>query len=434
MTPAARLQAAIDLLDEVLSTPRPADGTIAAFFRARRYIGAKDRHAVAEQVYGVLRHLARLNWHIRAQDRTPYPRTLVAAHKLLVEGETMDAIAGLFNGIKFGPEPLDERERRLLHRIATLPLMPNDMPDAVKVECPDWVEEQLRARFGDDFTRQLEAMTHPAALDLRVNTLKSDRAAAKASLEKAGLSPMETPLSPLGLRIARRTAVSQLSIFNEGGVEVQDEGSQLIGLLVDAAPGMGVLDFCAGAGGKTLAIGAAMKNKGKIVACDTLEGRLKRSRERFTRAGLDTVVIQPITSEADPWLKRQRDRFDRVLVDAPCSGTGTWRRNPDARWKPLGPAVAELVAIQSSLLDAGAKLVKVGGRLVYATCSMLPMENDDQVAGFLARNPGFRQLDIAPVWQKTIGGDCPLPGPAMSLTPADHGCDGFYAAVMERVA
>lgn len=432
MTPAARLQGSIELLAEVLNTPRPADGTIAAWFRARRYIGAKDRHAVAEVVYGVLRHYARLQWHLRNQDRNPNARMLVICHALLVEQQPMDAIAGLFNGIKFGPEPLEDRERRALNRIALLPLNHDDMPDAVQVECPPDAEDALRARFGDDFIRQLDAMTSPATLDLRVNTLKMERDQAKLELQKTGLAPIETPLSPLGLRLMKRTPVSQLTLFTDGTIEVQDEGSQMIGLMVEAEPGMTVLDMCAGAGGKTLAIGAAMKNKGRIFACDTLEGRLKRSRDRFVRAGLDTVVIQPISGETDPWLKRHRDRFDRVLVDAPCSGTGTWRRNPDSRWRQLGPAVEELVQTQSRLLDSAARLVKPGGRLIYATCSLLPAENDDQVTAFLSRHSNFTHLPIAPIWQRIVGGECPLPGPSMSLTPADHGCDGFFAAVLQR--
>ena len=220
-----------------------------------------------------------------------------------------------------------------------------------------------------------------------------------------------------------------LPLLQSGAAEIQDAGSQLVALLVDAKPGQRVVDFCAGAGGKTLAISAQMKNKGRIVACDVLANRLKRGAERFRRAGLHNIDLRPLKNENDPWIKRHRNSFDRVLVDAPCSGTGTWRRNPDARWNALGPGLEKLVPLQASILASAARLVKPGGRLIYATCSMLPIENEKQIETFLAAHPDFRPLNYTDV----LEGIAPNPGPYLMLTPAQHETDGFFAAVMERV-
>ncbi|NWG46192.1 MAG: RsmB/NOP family class I SAM-dependent RNA methyltransferase, partial [Alphaproteobacteria bacterium] len=220
----------------------------------------------------------------------------------------------------------------------------------------------------------------------------------------------------------------------EGLVEVQDEGSQILAELVGARPGDRVADFCAGAGGKTLAIAAAMRNKGTLVATDTLPGRLERARLRFRRAGVHNVTTRSLSSARDKWVKGHRGDFDRVLVDAPCSGVGAWRRNPDARWNRLGPDLAELIALQADILDSAERLVRPGGRLVYATCSLLPEENEAQAERFLAAHPEFRLCPLPAVWAETLGGPPPVEGTCLRLTPARHGTDGFFAAIFERVA
>ena len=214
---------------------------------------------------------------------------------------------------------------------------------------------------------------------------------------------------------------------------MQDEGSQLVALLADARPGMRVADFCAGAGGKTLAIAARMQNKGKIVACDVLEGRIDRAAVRFNRAGVHNVERKALSSERDQWVKRHAGTFDRVLVDAPCTGTGTWRRNPDAKWKLTPEDVAELEQVQRNILDSAWRLVKPGGRLIYATCSLLAEENEAQVEAFLAAHADFKPVPVGEVWPGAVGGDCPATSATLSLTPAQHGTDGFFAAVLERV-
>jgi 16S rRNA (cytosine967-C5)-methyltransferase len=434
MTPAARIQAAIELLGDIEAAPRPADAVASSYFKARRYMGAKDRQEVAGLVYAILRHWSRLNWWL---DRTQYgladPRALAIAYTMLVERRGADALAGLFNSAKFGPAPLIDRERRLVKALDTHTIGHPQQAEAVQVEVPGWAEAALRSRFGERFVPEMTAMLGEAPLDLRINPLKGNREAVQAGLKAAGCPSELTPLSPLGLRLMKRFPVATLPAFREGLFEIQDEGSQLAALLADAQPGMQVVDFCAGAGGKTLALAARMNNKGRVVATDVLARRLERAKERFRRAGLHNIETREIASERDPWIKRHKGKFDRVFVDAPCSGTGTWRRNPDSRWRPLGPGLAELVPLQASILDSAARLVRPGGRLIYATCSLLTEENDDQVTAFLDRHPAFRVLPLADAWPADLGP--PPPGQdALRLTPAQHDTDGFFAVVLVRTA
>ncbi|NTU77712.1 MAG: RsmB/NOP family class I SAM-dependent RNA methyltransferase, partial [Alphaproteobacteria bacterium] len=278
--------------------------------------------------------------------------------------------------------------------------------------------------------REMKALLEPAPLDLRVNPLKTTREKAFAVLKEAGLPVELGRYSPFGLRIKDRPALNRIALLRDGAVEIQDEGSQLVALLVAPKPGERVVDFCAGAGGKTLALAALMENKGRIVACDVLANRLKRSAERFRRAGIHNIEIKPLTTEHDPWVKRHKEGFDRVLVDAPCSGTGTWRRNPDGRWRSLGPGLETLLPLQASILESAARLVKPGGRLVYATCSLLPEENDEQIEKFLAAHADFKVIPV----QEASGAlpDLPPTGPYLALTPHAHHTDGFFAAVLER--
>jgi len=272
-----------------------------------------------------------------------------------------------------------------------------------------------------------------ASTDLRVNTLKATREEAIAAMKAEGITAAPTQLSPVGLRVHGRPPLATLQCFKDGLIEVQDEGSQLVALLADARPGMRVADFCAGAGGKTLAIAAQMRNKGKIVACDVLEGRIDRAAVRFNRAGVHNVERKALSSERDQWVKRHAGTFDRVLVDAPCTGTGTWRRNPDAKWKLTPEDVAELEQVQRNILDSAWRLVKPGGRLIYATCSLLAEENEAQIEAFLAAHADFKPVPVGEVWPGAVGGDCPATSATLSLTPAQHGTDGFFAAVLERV-
>lgn len=290
------------------------------------------------------------------------------------------------------------------------------MPEEVRLECPDWAYEKLKAALGGDFEKEMQAMLTEAPLDLRVNEVKARRDEALAALKEEKIECVATEISPLGIRVKGRPAVAQTDVFQKGWIEIQDEGSQMVALAAKATPGMSVVDFCAGAGGKTLALAARMKNKGRVIACDVMGGRLKRARERFKRAGLHNIEVRELSSEKDDWVKRNAGKHDVVLVDAPCSGTGVWRRNPDARWKNLGPGLEELVSLQARILQSASRLVKPGGRLIYATCSMLPEENEGQVDAFISAHPSFQQE-----------------GDLLRLTPARHGTDGFFAAVMHKL-
>jgi 16S rRNA (cytosine967-C5)-methyltransferase len=243
-----------------------------------------------------------------------------------------------------------------------------------------------------------------------------------------------TPHSPIGLRLTRRLALVQVNAWRNGLIEVQDEGSQLVAMLANVKPGMAVVDYCAGAGGKTLALAAAMENSGRLIACDVAEWRVDRAQDRLRRAGVHNVTRRVITGETDKWIKRNAGAFDRVLVDAPCSGSGTWRRNPDAKWHFTPQDLEEITASQATILKSAARLVKPGGRLIYATCSVFVEEDENQVTSFLAANDQFKAIPIPTVWAENATTPCPVPGPWLRLSPLSHGTDGFFCAVMEKNA
>jgi 16S rRNA (cytosine967-C5)-methyltransferase len=361
---------------------------------------------------------------------------MIAALALL-EGWTADRIATAFDGGQYRPQPLDRREREAAHKLEGKSIDHPDQPNWVRREYPQWLDHQLRNLLGPRFDAEMAALGVEAPLDLRVNTLKSNRSDAIAALAESNVVAVPTPLSPIGLRVRGRPPLATLPSFRDGLIEVQDEGSQLVALLVDARPGMRVIDFCAGAGGKTLAMAAAMHNKGHIVACDVLRGRVDRAAARLNRAGVHNVERRGLSTERDPWVKRHARSFDRVLVDAPCSGVGTWRRNPDAKWRFTTEDLTTVIDLQRRILDSAARLVKPGGRLIYATCSLLPSENAAQVTSFARNHPEFTLLPVAAVWADTIGrmpdaAGCPTGDRLLQLTPAAHETDGFFVAVFQR--
>jgi 16S rRNA (cytosine967-C5)-methyltransferase len=427
LTPAARIAAAIDLLEVIEGAPkRPADAVANDFFRSRRYIGSGDRRAVSERVWTVLRTRRRLGWWL---GETRQSARLLVAASLLLEGWAKAGVAQAFSGGQFAPLPLSGAENGVLSRIAGHTLNHPTMADAVRLEVPDWLLASLAARFGADVVAEMAALAEPAPLDMRVNLLKCDREQARMALAAEGWEAEPMKLSPWGLRIDGRRPVTSGPAFQSGLVEIQDEGSQLVAAMVAAAPGMRVVDWCAGAGGKTLALAGMMQNRGQIVACDVSAPRLDGAVRRLRRAGVHNVE-RHLVEAGDKWLKRRAGTFDRVLVDAPCTGTGTWRRNPDARLRLKPADLAELLPKQASILDTAQSLVRTGGRLVYATCSLLEEENEAQVTGFLLRHPAFRIVPLAQAWPL----DAPPPnsGDFLSLTPARHGTDGFFTAVLER--
>lgn len=435
MTPGARAQAAIELLDAIEAARGPADQCAQHYFRSRRFIGAKDRAAISGLVYGVLRHRAQLDWwHERIAGGRGTARSRVIAALLLLGGWTTATLAAAFDGDRFRPSVLSMREQAYADALDGRSLDHPEQPPHVRANLPEWVYAELRARFGEETPAELAAMQEEAPLDLRVNRLRTDQEAAQRALAAEGIRAEPTELAQSGLRVAGRHPLSASDAYREGLIEIQDEGSQIAAALVDARPGMRVCDFCAGAGGKTLALAAAMENAGRIIACDTVARRLDGATSRLRRAGVSNVERRLLATERDPWVKKHKASFDRVLVDAPCTGTGTWRRNPDARWFLTPTDLDELVAKQRRILDSAARLVRPGGRLVYVTCSLLAREDEEQVRHFLSTHPDFRPLPVSAIWEATIGSACPESTEFLVLTPRRQGTDGFFVAVLERAA
>jgi 16S rRNA (cytosine967-C5)-methyltransferase len=433
LTPGAQVAAAIDILSATDTGEHPADDIAADYFRHRRYIGAKDRARIAGHVYAVLRHRAALDWWTQKYRAQIGSRTRLLAALLLIEGWLPEAIASSCDGGRFRPEPLSDTEERLLRGLAGRTLRHPEMSRAVANDLPVWLEPYLERVFGNGLEREMAALNAAAPTDLRVNRLKADREAAWRALAAEGVAAEPTPWSPIGLRLRERVPLGGLAALRDGLVEVQDEGSQIAALLADARPGMRVVDFCAGAGGKTMALAAGMGNRGKLVACDVSARRLERAARRLRRAGVSNAERRVLTTERDKWVKRHAGGFDRVFVDAPCLGTGTWRRNPDAKWRMTADDLAELVTRQQQILRSAARLVRPGGRLVYATCSLLREENEAQAEAFLYTEPGFVLVPAAGVWREEIGSPLPGGGRYLRLTPAQHGTDGFFVAIFERL-
>ena len=411
MTPAARLQMAIEILEALEKTGQPTDRFLKSWFRIRRFAGSKDRRAIAETVFSVQRHRAS-HAHRMGMDT---PRALVIA-SLLDAGAD---IPTLFIGGEYGPAPLSEGEQRVIGAA------PPAAPDWVKGEYPQALEDELRRAFEDRLADEMAAFIGRAPTDIRVNTLKATRDAVIAQLTADGLACAATPYAPHGIRIAGEAGnLSKSPLFESGAFEFQDEAAQIAAHLCGAQPGQRILALAAGAGGKSLAFAAAMNNSGEIVACDTRGEALFELEKRSLRAGVTNIKTLPL-EHGQP-----SGPFDAVFVDAPCSGTGTWRRQPELRWRMTAARLAVLVETQDKLLDQAAPLVGPGGRLFYATCSILPSENQDRSTAFLSRHPGFMALNLAENW-----GSSPPPGlgPDFRATPFQTGTDGFYCAGFQRL-
>ncbi len=430
MRPGARVQAAIEVLADIDARKRPAAEALKDWGLAHRFAGSSDRAGIGNLVHDALRK--RLSHAARMESEAP------RAHLLATLADwdlSPDEIAALCDPALHGPEPLSEAERAALARP-----MPPGAPDWACADVPEWLWPRFERAFGADAVAEGQAFSARAPLDLRVNTLKAAREKALKALE--GLGAGETPLAPLGLRVPaaqgwrRAPALETNPAFLRGWVEVQDEASQLAVALSGARPGMQVADVCAGAGGKTLALAAQMENAGQIYAHDIDRNRLAPIFDRLKRAGARNVQVRP----AGATLEDLAGKLDLVLVDAPCTGSGVWRRRPDAKWRLRPNALAARRADQAQALDRAAPLVKPGGLLLYATCSVLPEENEDQALAFLARTPGFEPL--AP---DLMAGDALGPGPArrlmerarvrgpgLLLSPARTGCDGFFLAGLRR--
>ncbi len=420
MHPNALLELAAELIGAVNKLDAPADATVSAFFRQHKNLGQRERASVAETVYAMLRE--RLKFQSLAQSGSgPLPRRL--------------AILAWRGTDSFLRAALSPAEKAWLEQVQAI--SPDSLAPRLRHNLPDWLAVPLQERLGDDdFWQLAAAMNEPAPLDLRVNTLKLKREEGLAQLQAVGIDAVPTPFSPLGLPVQGKPALNRLDLFTSGGIEVQDEGSQLLALLLAPKRGEMVVDFCAGAGGKTLALGAAMRNTGRLYAFDVSGHRLDALKPRLARSGLSNVYPAQIAHERDERIKRLAGKIDRVLVDAPCSGLGTLRRNPDLKWRQSPQAVAELQAKQRAILTSAARLVKPGGRLVYATCSLLDAENEAIAAEFAAAHAEFQPLDAAEALGKAQveRADELVDKGALRLWPHRHATDGFFAVAWERSA
>ena len=422
MHPKALLDACADLVGLVLKFDHPADQVVSRFFREHREFGPRERATLAETVYAVLRKKLLFD-HLSPSGSGSKERRM--------------AILGFHGPRDFLKSALSDVEKRWLDNCDAV--KPDDLLERHRHNLPEWLVAPLKAQLGGEFWPLAESLQQPAPLDLRVNALTDKRPDVQKELAQAAIKAVATPFSPWGLRIDGKPALAKLDAFARGAVEVQDEGSQLLALLLDAKRGEMVVDFCAGAGGKTLAIGATMRNTGRLYAFDTSAHRLDALKPRLARSKLSNVHPAAIAHERDERIKRLAGKIDRVLVDAPCSGLGTLRRNPDLKWRQSPKSVEELTAKQTAILQSAARLVKLGGRLVYATCSVLPEENEGIAEAFGAANPDFEPQDAMDLLNglKVAGAEGLTAGGEggkryLRLWPHRHATDGFFAAVWNR--
>jgi len=411
----AQLARAEALLAELLETAGPADAAVSRYFRAHRNLGQQDRAFVAETVYAVLRRRRSLE----AAAQSSAPRDLVIAALVRVRGLSGRALEDVVR----------EDEQALVARVRAA--RSEDFPAAVRADLPDWLWQRLAALHGEDEAMRIaQGLLNPAPLDLRVNLAKLGRDEALAQLRAAGIEGAPTPYSPAGIRLVGKPAINRHPLFQQGAIEVQDEGSQVLAYLLAPRRGEMIGDYCAGAGGKTLALAMLMRGTGRIYAMDVSARRLAELAPRAARAGVTNVHPLVLSGEGDARAKRLAGKLDRVLVDAPCSGFGTLRRNPDLKWRHGAPAIAELALKQAAILESAARLLKPGGRLLYATCSILPEENEAIADGFAATHAEFNMLSCKELLgAQRINLEA---GERLRLWPHRHGCDGFFAAAFER--
>ncbi len=427
MTPSARISAAIEILADIAERRRPAADALKDWGLGHRFAGSKDRAAIASHVYDALRVKSSAAW-IMGEDT---PRAIVLGSLRLMRGLDADAIAALCTGETHAPALLSDEEKR---RLAEETL--DDAPDHVRGDYPDWLADHFAAAFGEHAVAEGRALAGRAPIDLRVNRLKGDRD--KAAKMLAHLSPEETALSPLGLRLnagadGRGPSLSAEPAYVRGFVEVQDEGSQIAALIAGAKPGLQVLDYCAGGGGKTLAMAAEMGNKGQVYAYDSEGRRLMPIYPRLERADVRNVQVRAPKGSKDV-LADIEGRCDLVLIDAPCTGTGTWRRNPDAKWRTRPGALEQRMKQQDEVLAASAKYVKAGGVLAYITCSLLRAEDEDRIDAFLAAHADFLPMDAAHMARRAglpeLAEHASPHGAGLRLSPRTSGTDGFYVALL----
>lgn len=434
MRSSSRIQASIEIIDTILIEAHlPADAIMTQYFRNRRYIGSQDRKAIAELTYLILRHKIILEAIVNALmggKAKLIGRYLTLMGLMWCQQRNLSEIEELFDGNQYSPSPLNQEEKEILYKFATFKI--TSLKESEQLNIQHWQLLELQKSFGHNIKELLKELDKPAPLDLRVNSLKTTPEQVKKRLQQESIPFERGEFSPLALRLGGRRPLGKHPLWVDGSIEVQDQGSQLIAYLVDAKPGQTVWDYCAGAGGKTLAIAAIMENKGRLVASDVFEWRLKRSRERLKRAGVYNVECQVLDESNQKWVKRQYEKFDRVLIDVPCSGSGTWRRNPDLKWRTTNQDLEDLLKLQQSIMEKAAKLVKPGGRLIYSTCSLFVSENKSQIDSFLGRNSNFSLMPVPQVWKEVLSTPCPTNDAVLQLRPDLHQVDGFFVAIMEK--
>lgn len=432
MTPAARIAAVIEILSDAPEGAL-AGSVLRRGLQQRRYAGSGDRQAISALFWTVHRAMARLGWHLEQRGHEITFRALVIAALRLADDLDPATLTSRFGGEdKHAAPALSEAEQALLAALDGVVLDDPEMPISTRLEWPEALLGDAGAALGEATETELAAMRGEAGTDIRINPLKlDDRRRLRDRLAGRGLKCHPTRLSPLGIRMEKRVRVEDSPEFRNGLFEIQDEASQIAALLCDAQPGMQVADICAGAAGKSLVMAAAMQNRGRIVALDSDPVRLERGAARIRRAGIHN--IERVTVPADWGTKRYRGKFDRVVIDAPCSGSGTWRRAVDARWRLDAASLAARHAEQAALLDRGRAMVAPGGRIIYITCSLLYSEGEAQIERVLAEAPELEMADIPAIWQDVIGDDaCPSTDDGMlRLLPGRDGTDGFFLAVLQ---
>jgi len=433
LTPAARLAAAASVLDSIAQGRQPAEAVMKAWGTANRYAGSKDRRAIADRVYKVLRARGRLSWIMGGREDG---RALVIGSLHALDGLSVEEIEALHAGDGYGPRPLSKQER------SRITGGQGELPGWVAAGLPEFVVEDFKATFGERWTDEAHALMAPRApIDLRVNDAKATLDEVEAELKAAGLEVSRTPWSVLGLRVPSEPPpnIQALDGFKAGKFEIQDEGSQVVCWLAGAQPGTTVVDYCAGGGGKTLGLAQSMTGQGKLIAADVVNKRLENIRPRLKRAGVEADLV--LIGQNGGGLEAVNGQADLVFVDAPCSGSGTWRRRPEDAWRLTAEEVDKVHALQVRILGQAGKLVKPGGRLVYVTCSMLARENEASADAFEAANPDFRPVPVADVLSAPQLTDAArarfaelASGARLRLSPASADTDGFFAAVYERAA
>lgn len=420
----AQVKEVITILENILDVKKPADRLISHHFKHNRFIGSKDKAVISQMVYAILRNRATLEFYLKQFNMQSTARKLVIAFLCTSERKEILEMTKIFDGEMYSARNLKGNEIKFAKEYKTID--PLAMTEPEKLNYPAWLDTELKEAFGDNLANEMIALNKQADTVIRVNALKTTRAKLKAELKDQDIKTKKTELSYFGLKVEGKVNLFGSKAFKDGLFEMQDEGSQILAILADAKPKQKVLDMCCGAGGKLLAMANTMEHKGSLVGTDINERRLMETKKRLKRAGISNAMLKVLSSENDKYLKRQAERFDTIFVDAPCSGTGTWRRNPDSKWNLEPEFVEGLTKTQASILNSASKLVKSGGTIAYATCSVLRKENHDQIEKFLAEHDNFELVDISAINPKLTDQKM------LQMTPAQHNCDGFFIALLKR--